>query len=178
MKSIYTTLSICVVTLVLLSCNSKPSLQKYYVENQENQNFMVVDIPMSILNIKVDSLTEKQKRAFNSIKKLNFLGFKKTDDNSVIYKTERKKVNHILDDVTYKTLIKYSGKNQGAIVKYLGEDEAIDEVVIFGADNAQGFGIVRIIGNNMNPSQVLDLIEVVKKAHPNKDTFKEISNFF
>lgn len=162
----------------MLSCNSKPSLQKYYVENQENQNFMVVDIPTSILNIKVDSLSKKQQRAYKSIEKLNFLGFKKTDDNLAIYQSERKKVSNILKDDAYKTLIKYGGKNQGAVIKYLGEDSAIDEVIIFGADNTQGFGIIRVIGDDMNPAQVLDLIEVIKSSNPDKDTFKEIANFF
>lgn len=178
MKTIKTILSICCITLILLSCNSKPSLQKYYVDNQENQNFMVVDIPTSILNIKIDSLTEKQQKAYKSIKKLNFLGFKKTEENTTTYNTERDKVKHILNDDAYKTLIKYGGKNQGAIVKYLGEDVAIDEVIIFGNDNTQGFGIVRVIGNDMNPAQVLDLIEVVKKSQPDKDALKEIASFF
>ena len=178
MKSIKSILSICIVALLLFSCNNKPSLQKYYVENQENQNFMVVDIPTSILNIKVDSLSEKQQKAYKSIEKLNFLGFKKTEDNITIYQTEKEKVAQILNNDTYKTLIKYGGKSQGAVVKYLGNEDAIDEVVIFGADNTQGFGIVRVIGNDMNPSQVLDLIEVVKKSKTNKDTFKEIANFF
>lgn len=178
MKSIKNIISICVITLLLFSCNSKPSLQKYYVDNQENQNFMVVDIPTSILNIKIDSLTDKQQKAFKSIEKLNFLGFKKTEDNSTIYQTEKEKVAHILSNHTYKTLIKYGGKNQGAVVKYLGNDNAIDEVVIFGADNTQGFGIIRVIGDDMNPSQVLDLIEVVKKSKLNKDSFKDIASFF
>lgn len=178
MKSIKSILSICIVALLLFSCNNKPSLQKYYVENQENQNFMVADIPTSILNIKVDSLTEKQQKAYKSIEKLNFLGFKKTEGNITIYQTEKEKVAQILNNDTYKTLIKYGGKSQGAVVKYLGNDDAIDEVVIFGTDNTQGFGIVRVIGNDMNPSQVLDLIDVVKKSKPNKDTFKEIANFF
>ena len=89
----------------MLSCNSKPSLQKYYVENQENQNFMVVDIPTSILNIKVDSLSKKQQRAYKSIEKLNFLGFKKTEDNLAIYQSERRKSEHtFLTDDAYKTL--------------------------------------------------------------------------
>ena len=178
MKSIKNIISICVISLLLFSCNSKPSLQKYYVENQENQNFMVVDIPTSILNIKIDSLTEKQQKAYKSIKKLNFLGFKKTDSNTSIYQSERQKVKEILNDKAYKSLIKYGRENQGATIKYLGEDTAIDEVVVFGSDNTQGFGIIRVIGNDINPSQVLDLIEVIKKSNPDKDTFKDIANFF
>lgn len=178
MKSITSILSICITTCILLSCNNKPSLQKYYVDNQENQNFMVVDIPTSILNIKIDSLTVKQQKAYHSIEKLNFLGFKKTSENTKVYQTESDKVKHILEDDVYKTLIKYGGENQSAVIKYLGKDVAIDEVVIFGTDNSQGFGIIRVIGNDMNPAQVLDLIEVAKKSNPNKDALNGIANFF
>ena len=78
-----------------------------------------------------------------------------------------------------KHLIKYGGKNQGAVSKVFRRMmHAIDEVVIFGADNTQGFGIIRVIGDDMNPAQVLDLIEVIKSSNPDKDTFKEIANFF
>lgn len=178
MKSIKNVFSIYLIAFVLLSCNSKPSLQKYYVENQENQNFMVVDIPTSILNVTSDSLTNTQQKAYNSIKKLTFLGFKKTKSNGATYKTERRKVTQILEDDDYKTLITYGAKNQGAIVKYLGEDTAIEEVVLFFADNTQGFGVVRIMGDDMNPAQIHDFIEVVKKSNPNKNALKDIANFF
>lgn len=178
MISIRTIVITGLIAILLMSCNSTPSLQKYYVENQENQDFMVVDIPTSILNIAIDSLTEKQQKAYQSIGKLNILAFKKTDDNVATYELERQKVKNILADDTYKTLIKYGGNSQGAVVKYLGEDTAIDEVVLFGADNTQGFGIVRILGDDMNPAQLLDLIEVIKKSNPDTDALKEISNFF
>ena len=178
MRSIKTIITAGLITLLLLSCNSTPSLQKYYVENQENQDFMVVDIPTSILNIKVDSLTEKQQKAYKAIEKLNVLAFKKTDANVATYESERQKVKSILADDTYKTLITYGGNTQGAVVKYLGKDTAINEVIIFGADDTQGFGIVRVLGNDMNPAQLRDLIEVVKKSNPDKDALKDIANFF
>lgn len=178
MKSIKTILTTGLIALLLLSCNNTPSLQKYYVENQENQDFMVVDIPTSILNIAVDSLTEKQQKAYKSIEKLNVLAFKKTDSNAVTYTSERQKIKSILADDAYKTLITYGGNTQGAVIKYSGEDTAINEVIIFGADDTQGFGIVRVLGNDMNPAQLLDLIEVVKKSKPDTDALKELANFF
>ncbi len=80
MKSIKNIISIVLIVVTIVSCSNKPSLQKYYIENQENQNFMVIDIPTSILNINEDSLSAKQLTTFKSIKKVNFLGFKKTSE--------------------------------------------------------------------------------------------------
>jgi len=178
MKSIKFIFSTLFVTLLLISCNNKPSLQKYYVANQENQNFIVADFPTSALNITEQSLTKIQLQAYNSVEKLNFLGFKLTADNSSVYETERTKINQILSDDSYKTLIKYGGDKQGAIIKYLGSETSIDEVIIFGSDDSKGFGIVRVLGNNMNPSQIIELVDVVKQSNFDTEQLKGITNFF
>jgi len=178
MKSIKFIFSTLFITLLLISCNNKPSLQKYYVANQENQNFMVADIPTSSLNITEQSLTKGQLQAYKSVEKLNFLGFKLTTDNSSVYETERTKINQILSDESYKTLIKYGGDKQGAIIKYLGSETSIDEVIIFGSDDSKGFGIVRVLGNNMNPSQIIELVDVIKQSNLDTESLKGIANFF
>ena len=79
MKSIKNLFTL-IIAILFISCNNKPSLQKYYVDNQENKSFIAIDIPTSALNIDENTLTEKQKEAYNSIGKLNLLGFNKTDE--------------------------------------------------------------------------------------------------
>jgi len=178
MKSIKIIFSTLVIAILFTSCDSKSSLQKYYVNNQENQNFIALDIPTSALKLDESRFTEKQKKAYNSIGKLNFLGFNKNDTNSSIYESEKLKIKSILADDSYKTLIKYGNNKQGAVVKYLGNDTAIDEVIIFGSDNSQGFGIVRILGNDMNPSQFLDLVKALENSDFDTEQLKGISEFF
>jgi len=178
MKSIKFIFSVLCIILLLVSCNNKPTLQKYYVANQENQSFMVADIPTSALNINEQSLTNSQLQAYKSVEKLNFLAFKKTTDNSSIYETERTKINQILSNNSYKSLIKYGGDKQGAIIKYLGSETSIDEVIIFGSDDSKGFGIVRILGNNMNPSQIIELVDVIKQSNFDTEQLKGIADFF
>jgi PBP1b-binding outer membrane lipoprotein LpoB len=39
------------LSLFLSSCNSEPSLQKYFVENTENKNFIALDVSPDILNV-------------------------------------------------------------------------------------------------------------------------------
>ena len=178
MKSIKNLLAIIIITSLIVSCNNKPSLQKYYVDNQETKNFMVADIPTSILSIDQDKLSKSQLEAYKSIIKLNFLGFKINNDNSSIYDTERRKIKKILSDNSYKSLIKYGGDKQGAVVKYLGTETQIDEIIIFGSDDTKGFGIIRVLGNDMDPSKILKLVDVVKKSKLDTLKLKKLSNFF
>ena len=43
--------------LFLMSCNSEPTLQKYFVANSENKNFLAFDISSDILNVDKAKLT-------------------------------------------------------------------------------------------------------------------------
>lgn len=178
MKSIKNLLAIIIITTLIASCNNKPSLQKYYVDNQETTDFLVADIPTSVLTIDKEELSESQLQAYQSIIKLNFLGFTKNDENSSVYDTERKKIKEILSNNSYKSLIKYGGNKQGVVVKYLGTETKIDEVIIFGSDDAKGFGIIRVLGDDMNPSKMLELVDVVKKSKLDTLSLKKFSNFF
>jgi len=72
MKSIFLFLTFS----LLISCESKPTLQKYFVENIENKNFIALDVSPSILNLDQVQLTAEQKTALQSFDKMNVLAFK------------------------------------------------------------------------------------------------------
>ena len=58
------------------SCGNGASLQRYYVDHQETKDFMSQDFPLSMIEIDKSSFTEQQKEAYNSVNKLNFIGYK------------------------------------------------------------------------------------------------------
>jgi hypothetical protein len=77
--------------LFLSSCNSEPSLQKYFVENTENKNFIALDVSPDILN--VDKLSVAQSDALKSFDKMNVLAFKlNATTNKAEFEKERAKV--------------------------------------------------------------------------------------
>ena len=48
------------VATLLVSCNTEPSLQKYFVEKSENKDFIALDVSSSILNTSMSAfLIEK-----------------------------------------------------------------------------------------------------------------------
>ena len=70
--------------LFFVSCNSEPTLQKYFVENTENKNFMAFDVSSNILNVDKANLTSEQNEALKSFEKINILAFKINDSNKMI----------------------------------------------------------------------------------------------
>ena len=171
--------SMLVILLVTVtSCSSRQSLQEYYVDNTENPNFLTFDIPTGILNLDAAELTSEQKTAFESLRKLNILAFKKTLDNVATYKSERKNVQHILANDDYTELMKMNTAYGKASIRYKGEENAIDEVIIFGDNEDKGFAVVRVLGKAMNPAHFVQLLEAVQKSDFNGEGLGDLGDFF
>ena len=105
MKKLYQ-LTALIFVLLLTSCSSTQSLQEYYVDNSENPNFLSFDVPVSVLNLKEADLSEKQKEAISSLKKLDILAFRKTTENEVSYQSEKTNVKSILKNKDFIDLMK------------------------------------------------------------------------
>lgn len=169
--------SVLLVTLIV-SCNNGTSLQRYFVDNQETGNFISQDIPISMVKIDKSAFTEDQLEAYNSVKRLNFLGYKANENNESILKAEISKVKTILSDKKYNELMEFSDKGNKISVKYIGDDDEADEVVIFGSSKEYGFGIVRVLGNGMTPDKMATLIGAMQNADIDENQVQDIMNFF
>ncbi|HLV71104.1 MAG TPA: DUF4252 domain-containing protein, partial [Xanthomarina sp.] len=112
--------------IMLVSCNNGESLQTYFVDNQETPDFISADIPTTIVELDQTTLTEDQKEAYNSVKRLNFLGFKLTENNQDAYAQELSKVKSILNDKKYIELMEFNDRAAKVVVKYIGDDNAAD----------------------------------------------------
>ena len=162
MKTIYGyALLLC---LSLLSCNSEPSLQKYFVENTENKNFIALDVSPNIINVDKTKLSVAQMDALKSFDKMNVLAFKLNDTNKAVFEKERAKVDLILKDKKYQQLMKVSSGKEGASVSFVGTDDHIEEFVFYANQKENGFAVVRIIGNDMNPSNVITMLSVLQQS--------------
>jgi len=153
------------VSLFLLSCNSEPSLQKYFVDNSEKKEFVALDISSSIVNIDKTKLTAEQKTAIESFDKMNILAYKLDKNNEAQYDAESQKVTQILKGKEYQELMKIGSGKDGASVSYVGSDDNINEFVLFAKRKENGFAVVRILGNNMNPNNIMTMLSVIKSAN-------------
>lgn len=158
-------LSICTfLVLSLIACSSNQSLQEYYVENSENPNFLSIDLPVSLLNMEKADLTATQREALASLRKLNVLAFKKTDANSKVFELEKAKVKSILNNKNFNELMKMNTSFGKASIRYVGEDDAIDEMIIYGDNADKGFLLVRVLGDNMNPANIAQFMQALQKT--------------
>ena len=164
-------------TLALLfSCKSEPSLQKYFVENTENKNFVALDLTPKMLNINPTKLSVSQKEALASFEKINVLAFKINDKNKAQFEVERAKVNSILKDEKYQQLMKFGSGKEGAQISFVGTDEHIEEFVIYGNKKENGFVVARVLGKDMNPTYIMEMMTILKNGNINLDQLKPLQD--
>lgn len=167
------------IVVALTSCNYGETLQSYFVANQEIPNFISIDIPVSFVSVENIELTEDQKEAYESIDKLNMLGYTLKDDNVEEYKLELKKIQALLKNEQYQELFRGGNSTDGKVViKYIGDDDSIDELIIFGTANDKGFAIIRVLGDNMQPAKIMTLGDVVGKMNSDETGVKDFMKYF
>ena len=162
------------ISLVFGSCNSEPTLQKYFVENTENKDFIALDISSNILNVDKTKLTVAQSEALHSFDKMNVLAFKMNDKNKAQFEAERAKVNLILKDTMYQQLMKFGSGKEGASVSYVGTDDHINEFVFFANKKDIGFAVVRVLGKDMNPTNIMNMISVLQESKIDLEQLKPL----
>lgn len=163
-----------IALLTLVSCNSEPTLQKYFVENSEKKDFIALDVSPNILNVDKAKLSAEQNEALNSFDKMNILAFKADQNNQAEFETERNKVKAILKDPKYQELMKFGSGRDGASVSYVGSDDNIKEFVIFANRKENGFAVVRVLGEDMNPNNIMTLMSVLQKSKIDMEQLKPL----
>ena len=142
------------------SCNEE-SLQSYLVKSQEKKGYITFDVPASILQIKSDKVSEETKETLNSLKKINIVAMI-FNDNSEELLAEKTKIETILKNDDYNSLMRFTEKNIKVNLFYTGSGDTIDEVIAFGYAADKGVGIARILGDKMNPAKIMKMMNDIK----------------
>lgn len=162
-----------------VGCNQGLTLQTYFVDNELKPGFTSLDVPTSFLDIKKADLTKEQIEAYESVDKLNMLGFIATDENSDQIDEEVAKITGILKDPKYDELIRGGNVTDGKfMVKFIGDPESLDELILFGYARDRGFAVVRVLGDDMNANQLVQLFTSVQKKGISNDDIGQFLNFF
>jgi len=172
MKAIYSISAL--LSVLLMSCNSEPTLQKYFVKNNENKNFIAMDVSPSILNVDETKLSVEQNNALHSFDKMNILAFKLNEKNKDQFDVERAKIDVILKDPKYQQLMKFGSGKQSASISYVGSDEHIEEFVLFANRKETGFAVVRVLGKDMNPTNIMTMLSVLKESKVDLEQLKPL----
>ncbi|QBZ99016.1 DUF4252 domain-containing protein [Flavobacterium sangjuense] len=167
-------LALLLASILFSSCNSEPTLQKYFVESSEKKDFIALDVSPSIINIDKTKLTAEQKTALGSFDKMNILAFKLDEKNKTQYDAESQKVTQILKNEKYQELMKVGSGKDAASVSFVGDENHINEFILFAKKKENGFAVVRILGNDMNPNNILNMISLIKSSNIDIEQLKPL----
>lgn len=156
------------------SCSNKPTLQTYFVDKAEDKNFMALDIAPSFIKTDKMQLTTEEQTALKSLKNVNIIAFKANDKNVGAYEKELENVKKILKDDSYEELIKFNRGAMGASINTKGIGDNVDELILFANSKASGFGVVRVTGENMTPTNVMTIVGLLQKANLDMEQLKPL----
>ena len=66
-----------------------------------------------------------------------------------------------------------SGKDMASI-SFVGDENHINEFVLFGKRKENGFAVFRILGKDMNPNTILNMVSLLKNSNINAEQFKPL----
>jgi len=176
-KIVKITIYFFLVVATFVACNKEKSLQQYFVEKNESNNFLSFDIPAGVLNLSENASVET-KETIASLKKLNVLVFKINDVNKSEYDRELEDVKNIIKNDKFIELIRVKHEKANIIVKYLGTEEAIDELIVLASDKSKGFALARILGNKMQPEKIMKLVKNMDQVSKDSAVFSQLEGIF
>ena len=115
------------------------------------------------------------KETIKSVKKINVVFLAKTAKNQTIYEAEKNTLKNIFTNKDYKSLGKMKAQGMNISVYYTGETDSLGEVIAFGYSNEVGVGVARLLGENMNPVKMLEMLQNITIDESN---VKNISSMF
>jgi hypothetical protein len=152
------------IAFTMMSCNNEGSLQRYLVDKQADNKFVKVDLATSLLESNENNFTEEQREILSTVKKINVVAYPIKGENKAEYETERSKLTAIIDQEQYQTLTRFNSDNIKTVLKYVGDDETIDEVIIFMSHDERGFAIFRLLGDEMRPGELAKLMTSLERG--------------
>jgi hypothetical protein len=175
MKKITILFSLVLLALFASSCKNEKSLQSYLVETSGKDGFFTGDLPVgSLITAKAD-VSEEVKETMKSIKKINVAFLQKTADNDAAFEAEKATLKNIFTNKDYKTLGAVKAKGMNVNIYYTGNTDSLDEVIAFMYSKDVGVGVARLLGENMNPAKVIEMLNSVKM---DGDSLKSLGSMF
>lgn len=173
-------LSALVLTAVLMlaSCSKGQSLQEYYVDNQENSDFILVDLPTSLVTGDIGLLDQEQRDILKTIRKVNIMAYPVKESTTAGFTGEKTKLMSILASDDYEELMKANSDQGNMRLYYKGEEEAIDEVIFFGSEDSKGFVLARLLGDDMNISDMMKLAQSLEAGDIDVSQFEGVMDVF
>ena len=105
---------------------------------------------------------------------MNFLALPIKESTKTRYVSEVQSINEVLSSDQYATLMKMDIEGTRMVLKYLGEEDDIDEIIVFTSNKERGLVLTRILGDNMKPESIVKLANTLDKEDIGLNAFRSI----
>lgn len=163
---------------VASSCknDNEKSLQQFIIEQQERNNIISFDIPSSLLSLNENMQAPEDIETLKSIKKASILAFKIADFDKETYLSDKKRFKTILKQKKYAELMRFGNASNGARIHMIGDEDAVDEFIVYANDDKLGWLLVRVLGKNMKPEDIMSMAQKLNLDKGNTD-FNQLNDF-
>lgn len=169
--------SLC-ISLLFVSCKDERSIQTYFVDHQELPEFMSLDISTKMLDFSNADLTEDEKDAYNSVRKLDILAYRVEETNLEAYNKELEQAKYVFKNEKYEELMEFKDQGINFKISTIGNEESVDEFLVLAYSKDFGFSIVRVLGDEMKPEELYKLVDKLQKADVDSGQLDTILDFF
>lgn len=163
-------------SLALVSCKDEASIQTYFVEHQDLPDYKQIDFSANLADFSKASLSVEEQEAIKSLKKISFLGYRSIG-NKEIYTQELEKAKRVFKNEKYSELMDFSMNGIKINVNAIGSDDVVDEILVLMSNQDTGFGVARIIGDDINPEKIMKIMNNMQKADVDGSQLKAIMGF-
>lgn len=153
--------------LMLFSCHSEPSLQKYLVKHQDSEEFIYMDLSGNMLFGNLKDISKENRENLAAFRKINVLTLPMNGENVEEFEKELSEVQYILKSGDYNLLGMFKKKDANFQLYYMGNPESIKEIVVFTSSKEKGFAIVRILAKDLNPEKFYAAVKSLKDGTVN-----------
>jgi hypothetical protein len=70
--------------------------------------------------------------------------------------------------------MKVGSGSDGAVIYFLGDATHIDEFVVLASKKENGFAVVRVLGDNMSPTHIMNMMQLLRKTDMKLDQLKPL----
>lgn len=78
----------------------------------------------------------------------------------------------------YQQLMKFGSGKEVASLCFVGSNNQIEEFVLFANKKENGFAVIRILGKDMNPTNIITMTSVLQSATIDLEQLKPLQEMF
>ena len=123
-------------------------------------------------------LDEEQKKVIKTVRKINIMAYPIKEDTKATFDSEVTKVSTILASDNYEELMKVSSDLGNMKLYFRGEEDAIDEVILFASEDSKGFVLARLLGDDMNIGDMANLAKSIEAGDIDVSQFEGVMDVF